>query len=208
MARTAGARNRDYAEVRHRMASAMAANLLGSGGDLATFADLARAAGVSPTTLKHYFQDRDSAYAAAMASVADDAAGYLRRQVEHALEEPTTSGALRAYLEATVTAWRRHGLGRVFTGTLAWGLAAPHRGPEFLGGMLEPAVGAAVDLLQRLLEREGRTPTDDSMARVRALMILSPVFLAMLHQDNLGGREHHPLDLDELLDAISVQPLG
>lgn len=196
MGRPAGSRNRDYEASRHALASRLGPHLLRNDGEPATVADLAVAAEVSATTLKHYFTDRDGIFAAVMQAVYDDSRGYL-----DAAGEPgtlTVAESVSALLHGLVVTWRDYGLGRVFASGLALGTAHELRGPAFLGSVLEPLTLSVEHLLTVHVER-GDLPGVD--VRAVALGLLGPVVLALLHQDCLGGRVSRPLDTTALINA-------
>jgi AcrR family transcriptional regulator len=194
MGRRPGARNRDYDETRSALAASLSTHLLREDGTPATLVDLAATAGVSATTLKHYFGDRDGLYAAALEAARRDGAAYLA--------EGTTPGdrgpgeTLPALLLGTVLAWRRYGLGRVFAGGLALGLGSSRRGPSFVGEVLEPFLQAVESLLREHAERGDLPALPPERRRAVALSLLSPVVLALLHQDGLGGGDVRPLDVE------------
>ena len=58
--------------------------------------------------------------------------------------------------------------------------------------------------LQARLERhiaEGQMRRSDT--RAAALMLLSPLLVAVLHQDQLGGRQAHALELHSLAEELA-----
>jgi len=196
MGRRPGARNRDYAETRHALAASLSQHLLREDGTPATLVDLAEAAGVSTTTLKHYFGDRDGLYAAVLESVRADSAGFLAEGATAGGRPPQET--LPALLLGTVLAWRRFGLGRVFAGGLALGLGSSRRGPSFVSELLEPFLQAVASLLAEHGRRGDLPAQDERQRRAAALALVSPVVLALLHQDNLGGDGVRPLDVEAL----------
>ena len=203
MGRRAGARNRDYERTRHDLAVRSAGHLIRPDGEPATLTDLAAVAGVSATTMAHYFGNREGVYVAAMDAVRSDGAAYLEAMGDPGGRPPEQT--LPAALLGTAVAWRTHGLGAVVAGSLAQGIAHERRGPAFLGGVLEPLLAA----LERLLAahvRDGDLPAHDT--RLTALSLLSPVVLALLHQDALGGTDLRPLDVDHLARAHAALVLA
>ena len=191
MPRPPGSRNRDYAATRHALAVRLAPRLLRPDGEPAGLTDLAAAADVSTTTLKHYFADRDGIYSAAMQAVLADSQVHL-----HAMRDPggrPPAESVPALLLGTVAAWRWYGLGRVFAAGLALGLEHTGRGPAFLAGVLEPFLQAVEDLLAAHV-RQGELPDLDR--RATALSLVAPVLVALLHQDSLGGAGQRHLDVE------------
>jgi AcrR family transcriptional regulator len=197
MPRPAGARNRDYEQTRHALAASLTERLLRDDGTPATFADLAVAAGVSTTTLKHYFGDRDGLYAAVLDAVRREAGEHIAEASAPLGRLPEQS--LPELLLGTAEAWRHYGLGRVFTGALALGLGSAARGPSFLDGLLEPVLQAAESLLLAHEEGGELRSTSPDHRRAAAITLMAPLVLALLHQDNLGGHTVRPLDVDAYL---------
>ncbi|MEO0601417.1 MAG: TetR/AcrR family transcriptional regulator [Myxococcota bacterium] len=161
-------------------------------GAVASLADLARAAGVSVPTLRHYFGDRRGAVVAALQQ-ADERSQAL-------LEELSDPGphALRASLNQWATrfidGFRIHGVGALFAGGLTNGLQDPVIGPAFVDHTLEPSLQLAERLLTRHRER-GELDLEDAEIRGAALALVSPLALALLHQDSLSGKQCRPLDV-------------
>lgn len=206
MGRPRGSRNRDYEQTRHALATQMGPHLLREGGEPATLSDLSAAAQVSPTTLKHYFTDRDGVFDAVMQAALVDSRAYL-----DAASDPGDPGdqsaeqALTGLLLGTVHAWRRYGLGRLFACSLALGLESSRRGPAFLDGLLEPFLQTAERALAVHVERDQLPHVD---VRATALSLVSPVVLALLHQDNLGGAGTRRLDVEQFAVAHARLVLG
>lgn len=192
MGRPAGRRNRDYAETRHALATRAAPHLLDDSGEPATLTSLASATGVSPTTLRHYFGDREGVYRAAMEAVRIESRRHLEA-MQRPGEEPVAT-ALPELLVTTVQVWRRFGLGRLFATGLALGLEHPERGGAFLSGMLEPFLQAMERRLEAHVARGDLPPIDVRMA---AVQLLGPLVLVLLHQDSLQGAELRPLDVED-----------
>ncbi len=198
MPRTTGARNRDYEETRHRLAIAVAENLRTAGGTPATFKQLAEGAGVSHTTLKYYFGDRDGAVDAALEAVAAEGAPHL----EAITVVPVGMGvreSLRTVARDFVGAWRFAGVGRLFANGMAEGLTHPGHGPAAVTTVVEPLVQATEARLAVHVER-GELP-EDLPLREAALAFLGPLLVALLHQDPLFGHTCRPLDLDQYVET-------
>jgi AcrR family transcriptional regulator len=170
----------------------MAPRLLTANGEPATFAELADSAGVSAPTLRHYFGDRVGAYVAALAAVNSDGERFFAGASDIGDRAPDET--LPALLLATVEAWRRYGLGAVFSPALALGIGHDKRGPAFLSHLLEPFLESVERLLQAHVDR-GELPVDLDV-RGAALGLLAPPLLVLLHQDALGGHTQRPLDVE------------
>jgi AcrR family transcriptional regulator len=192
MGRPAGSRNRDYESTRHALAARMAPHLVRDDGEPASLTDLAAAAGVSTTTLKHYFVDRDGVFEAVTAAVL--ANGRVHLEAVQRLRGLDPADSVPTLLLRTVEAWRQYGLGRVFASSLSLGLEHASRGPAFLTGILEPFLESAEWLLRAHVE-DGGLPEID--ARAVALGLVAPVVLALLHQDHLGGHATRHLGVED-----------
>ncbi|WP_148612670.1 TetR/AcrR family transcriptional regulator [Nocardioides rubriscoriae] len=203
MGRPAGSRNRDYEQTRRDLALRLSQHLVRDGGEPATLADLAQAAGVSATTLKHYFGDRNGIFTAVMESVRADGAIYLEQARRPAGRSPERS--VTDLLLGTIEAWRRYGLGRLFASSLALSLGNGDRGPAFLSGLLEPLLDGTEQLIGAHVA-DGRLPVCSE--RAVALSLVSPVVMALLHQDNLGGAGTRPLDVEEFASTHAHLILG
>jgi hypothetical protein len=90
-------------------------------------------------------------------------------------------------------------LGDVFAVSLAEGLLDGEIGPSTLRYIVDPSV----DVLRRRLDehvRRGEMIATDT--RVAALFLISPLLLAILHQDHLGGREESPINLEAAVEGV------
>lgn len=195
MPRTTGARNADYAHKRALLAGALVPALLAAHPQRLSLRELADAAGVSVSTLRHYFGGRDGAVSAALEQVHQAGTPYMEAAAQpgpQAAEE-----VLAAYLAEVCAAWLEHGVGRMFGAALAEGLDHPGLGPVMVEELLEPTLQTGERLLGGLVARGALPPLD---LRAAALSLLAPVLLALLHQGNLGGRACRPLDLPGFIE--------
>lgn len=195
MGRPIGIRNPDYEEKRAALAEAALPRLLADGG-ATSLNELAAEVGVSVPTLKHYFGDRAGLVAAALRRQIDRARPYVEGVAAPSSRDLTTS--LVDFLLALVRAWRPFGVGRVFTVGIAAGAYDSVVGPAYLDGVLEPTLQAVE---RRLRVHAGARalrvgPDDAEGLRAAALALLSPVVLALIHQDALGGSSCRTLDVE------------
>jgi AcrR family transcriptional regulator len=196
MARTAGARNRDYGHTRDALAARMADRVaVRSGHGAPTLAELAAAARVSPPTLRHYFGDLDGALAAALEATGRGADRHLAAAADPGSTDVTSS--VHDLVRLTVRSWREHGVGAVMAAGMSLGLSHPALGPVHLTEQLDPVIDAAARRLGVHIGR-GELPAMDT--RIAALGLLAPVLVALLHQEHLGGRGASPLDVDAFAD--------
>jgi AcrR family transcriptional regulator len=191
MGRPAGVRNAGYEERRRDFAQRAARALLRADGTAATFRDLSRSLEVSEPTLRHYFADYEGLVQAAFETVREGA-DHFASELEPLSKLPARE-ALRGYSTRLVMTFRRFQMGRLFAAALSLGLGHARFGPGFLENFLEPALGHAEALLKALREARQLSPGDD---RARALSLVTPMVMALLHQDELGGQRARPLDVD------------
>lgn len=200
--RRRGSRNADYAAKRNALARAMLPVVVGN--DAVSLQKLANAADVSVPTLRHYFDDREGAVAAAMEVLAHQAAPHVGRLRN--TNGPSLEATLLSAMQQFVAGWRDFGVGHAITRCLSLGLLEEETkegegqvGPAVVNFVLEPTI----DALERLLERLQEEGTIDESAdlRLAALTLLSPVLVALLHQDGLHGVTCRPLDVDAFVQA-------
>lgn len=163
--------------------------------------DLARAADVSIPTINHYFDGRSGAIAAALRATAEEARVHVA-----SVADPKDLDLRRSLLTLATSlarAWVTFGVGKLFTAGLSVGLGDVVTGPGYVDGVLEPTVLA---MEQRLRVHAGRgeadlDPADELAVRTAALAFLSPLLLALIHQNELAGRSCRPLDLPAFVEA-------
>lgn len=91
-------------------------------------------------------------------------------------------------------------LGDVIAVSLAEGLLDAEVGPAALRHIVDPAVDAFAVRLQDHIDRGEMIAAD---TRAAALMLFTPLMIAVLHQDQMGGSTCNPLDLERLAEELS-----
>ncbi|MBL8952083.1 MAG: TetR/AcrR family transcriptional regulator [Myxococcaceae bacterium] len=196
MGRPRGTRNDDYGERRLAIARSVRPLLTREDGVRASMRQLASAAGVSMATLRHYFPGRAEVVAAVMETWLADGAPHLARA-----SLPTSKSvrrSLRTFLDNLCEGWLRFGVGAAHATMFAEALSSRALGPAFVNTMLEPLLQSGEALLRHHVERGELQPCD---LRHAALTLLSPVVLALFHQDSLLGARCRPLDVTALVPA-------
>ncbi len=195
MARPSGRKNRDFELKRGALAEALTAALirLGPGTSLR---DLAEAVDVTPSTLRHYFEDRDGVFLAVVQHL--EARGQPWARVGAVPASADLRGSLVHALRFLALGWTRFGVRRMHRVGLGEGMVAPERGPAYVAHVLEPTLRAMEDLVAALVARGDLPPLD---ARAAGLALTAPVVLGLLHQDTLGGVACRPLDVDAFLET-------
>jgi len=188
--RRRGSKNADYAEVRDAILLRLMAHVGLSGRLHLSFRELAQAAQVTPSTLRHYFGDREGVLEATFARVHQAGTIFVAAA---ATEEHGRAPASLAWLLASVRRGWEAGVGQAHAFGLAEGLGGGRLGQGYLLHLLEPTLQAAEARLARHVAQGELGPCD---VRHAALDLLAPVLLALLHQQALGGAAARPLDLD------------
>jgi len=140
-------------------------------------------------TLRHYFDDRDGVLEALIGHFGAEGAEPLAHMAEP--QGPFAASVMEAVFHLTMGF--RHGLGEIHAVGLAVGLHHPRLGPAFVRSVLEPSLRATE---ARLSVHQDRGEASFSDVRSAALLLVSPILTAALHQVELSGREQHPMDLD------------
>ena len=193
MGRPRGSRNADYDVKRKELARKVVRSLVSSPSSHASLRELARSADVSVSTMRHYFEDRKGIIEAALEQMGKSAAEHLSDAVEDL--PGGLDDRLIEFLRQLQGAWTSHRVGRAHAIGMAEGLYAA-TGPTYVDGLMEPFVQATERVLMQL-ERDGLAGIDN--VRHAALALLSPVFMALFHQESLGGKDFRPLDIDAFI---------
>lgn len=193
MGRPHGTHNPDYESNRAQLLRLLQAHLAG-GGALASFRELAEAAGVSVSTLRHYFGTRERLVSTVFAEANTSALRHLHQVATGPLTGVEES--LGWYLEFLLDGLTRHGALGLHEVGLINGLGQSELGRAYLTEVLEPTLQALEARLARHMAA-GHLAMGDT--RVAALALVGPLLLAALHQKSLGGRACRPLDLKAMM---------
>ena len=193
MGRKPGSVNSDHDEKRDALARAALEAWTEEGANISMRA-LARACDASIPTLYHYFEDRDGLFEAAMEQARADGEFYLQLAAKPGDKSPRE--ALTYVLTFFAFGWREGALRRLNEVGLMHGMSSAPSGQSYVNHILEPLLVACETMLTTFIER-GDLPEQN--VRFGALSLVSPVLLALLHQDSLDGVGCRPLDLDEMI---------
>lgn len=208
MARPTGTRNPGYDDKRRSLARAAMEPIFDLGGLPLSLRQTARAAGVSVPTMRHYFGDLDGVIAAAFELIEEDGEVYCRRAAGTA--DATSKGSegqaieldpfpvsVRWLVDYVRKGWGA-GLDVLHAAGLARGLESRERGEAYVQGLLEPMLQAAEARLLLHIERGEMIAGD---VRFAALSLMSPVLLALLHQEGLAGNRCRPMNIAAFIEA-------
>jgi len=191
--RRRGSKNADYVEARAAILERLLTQVGLAGRYHLSFRELAQAAEVTPSTLRHYFGDRQGVLAATFGRIHQGGMPFIAAAATE--EHGPVPESLAWFLGSVRTGWE-FGVGKAHAFGLTEGLADAALGQAYLTHLLEPTLQAAEARLARHVAQGELGPCD---VRQAAVSLLAPAILAMLHQDSLGGTAVRPLDLDGFL---------
>ena len=194
MGRKAGSRNLDYDRTRAEIVERLTAIILASTRANLSFRELAHEAGVAPSTLRHYFEDREAVLLAVMERVHDLGLRYVAEGAT--AERGAAPESLRWFLGFLVEGWSR-GVGRANELGLTEGLGDAALGPAYLRTLLEPTLQSAEARIALHMARGEIGPCD---VRVAAVELVAPLIVVLLHQRALGGAAVRPLEVQRFVD--------
>lgn len=194
MARKTGDRNRDYHLKREQILAALQQRLLKEDAARVSMSELAAAAGVSLSSLRHHVGTRAEAIGAVLERL-----GRLGAPFTQSLAAPPVEPlyeSLRKVM-ASLLLGLRMGVLEIHALGIATGLRDRSVGPAYLNQILEPTLRCVETRLGHHVDRGELPPCD---VRLATLSLLSPLILAALHQSGLGGDCVRPLPLERVCD--------
>ncbi len=197
MTRTVGARNAQFDERRSALIAKARERLSLQTGEPPSFRELALAAGVSVTTLRHYFGSREALIKAVFSYYLQTGQKHLDRARAPESANVDLQASLQVFLSRVVVGWTQGFVGDLHRIGLSEGLRNPRTALDYLNDVLEPTLQALEQRLQNYAEQGVILDCD---TRHAALMLLSPLLLALLHQHDLGGTRCRPLAIPALID--------
>ncbi len=200
MPRPKGSRDFDHEAKRRELLRRMTVRMMRREVVRPSLRELAAAAEVSVPTLRHYFGGRPEVVDAMLAECLRLGRGGLDAQSRS--DQPFAT-SIRDYALALVRALsapREVRLGDVFAVSLAEGLLDADVSRSTLEHIVDPTLETLEARLRDHIERGEMVRTD---VRAAALMLLSPLLLASLHQDQLHGASRRPLALEALAATLS-----
>jgi AcrR family transcriptional regulator len=194
MGRRTGSRNLDYDRTRTGIVARLTEKIITSARAHLSFRELASEAGVAPSTLRHYFDDREAVLLAVLERINELGLRYVAEGAT--AERGRAPESLRWFAATLVEGWRR-GVGRAHELGLTEGIGDATLGPAYLRMLLEPTLHAAEARIALHMARGEIGPCDVRMA---ALELVAPLVVALLHQGPLGGDAVRKLDIEPFLE--------
>jgi AcrR family transcriptional regulator len=198
--RPKGTRDADYGAKRGELLRGMSLHMMRRDSPRPSLRELAAAAGVSVPTLRHYFGARPQVIDA----IFEDCLRLGRegldaqRQSQKPFDE-----SIHDYVDALIRALRAKrdvSLGDLIAVSLGEGLIDAAVSPSTLRHILDPTIEA---LEARLRLHIGRGEMIETDVRAAALMLVSPILLATLHQDQMRGAATSPIRLEDSARAMA-----
>lgn len=195
MGRIRGTRLKDYDAKRTALLQAFQARLIAADQPPPSLRELAAAAGVTLPTVRHYFGSRQEVIVALIEHLGREGAQHLAHSATGLDDFAASTRALVEYVVAGFS----YGLSEIHALGLREGLGDSRIGPAYLDALFDPTIEAAA---RRLAGHQQAGQMIAIDPRDAALMLLSPIFMAMLHQRELGGGTAAPLDIARLIDTV------
>jgi AcrR family transcriptional regulator len=199
MARPKGSRDAGYADRRAALLRRLAERLALMDGARQSLSQLAVAAGVSIPTLKYYFGSRDAVVGAVLADCRRRGEPFMNSAA--AAPECGLRQSVHQFLAGFSGGLMHAPVGDVMAFALVEGLLSRSVGPVAAAEVLDPAADALEARLAAHVRRGEMAAGVD--LRHAALMLLSPVIVAALHQKHLCGAAGRPLDIAALCDSLA-----
>lgn len=161
--------------------------------------DLSSAAGVAIPTLRHYFGARHDVVTAIFEECLRLGRSAMDAQMS---SERPFADSIAEYADALYAALvraREVRLSDILAVSLAEGLMDPRISASTLRHIVDPTVEV---LENRLRDHQARGEMRPCDPRAAALMLISPILLSALHQDQLGGAQTHPMSIPDTIDTL------
>ncbi len=198
MPRPKGARDADYAVKRSALLRKLSARLIELDDTRPSLRQLALAAGVTVPTLRHYFGDREDLVEAVLEEIFVHGELYLERGAEpYGDLDHSVRAFLRSFADCLVGDAK---LGHKIAIAFLEGFYSTRLGPAALNYVIEPPLQA---MEKRLAAHQERGELGDVDLRCAALMLISPLVVASMHQTQMSGDSVRPLDFAPLIDAAA-----
>lgn len=198
MPRPKGARDADYAVKRSALLRKLSARLIQLDDTRPSLRQLAIAAGVTVPTLRHYFGDREDLVQAVLEEFYVRGERYVEQGSEpHGELDHSVRAFLTRLAEVLVQGPK---LGDMIAIAFLEGFYSRRLGPAGLNAVIEPPLQA---MEKRLAAHQARGELADVDVRYAALMLISPLVVACIHQKQMFGDQVRPLDFAALIESTT-----
>jgi len=201
LSRPKGSRDADHEAKRRDLLARMTLHMVRRDGARPSLRELASAAEVSVPTLRHYFGDRAQTIDAVLAECLRRGRPGLDAQRSSDKRFDQSIADYAADLVYALTAPKTVRLGDVFAISLAEGFLDPSMGPSTLTHIFDPTIEALQARLATHVERGEMIATD---LRAAAMVLVAPLLLASLHQQQLRGQVTSPLVMTSLVEDVAA----
>jgi len=199
LSRPKGARDADHEAKRRDLLAKMTVHLARRDGARASLREMAAAADVSVPTLRHYFGDRAQTLDAVLEECLRRGRPGLDSQRSSDKPFAPSIADYAADLVRVLREPKSVRLGDVFAVSLAEGFLDPGLGPSALRHIVDPTIEALQARLALHVERGEMIAAD---TRTAAMMLIAPLLVATLHQQQLGGAAQSPMPMDVMVDDV------
>ncbi len=201
MPRPKGTRDADYGIRRSELLRGMSRHMMRRDSPHPSLRELASAAGVSVPTIRHYFGARPQVVDAIFEECLK--LGQEGLVAQRNAEKPFAE-SIRDYSTALIhalAASREVCLGDLFAVALGEGLLDVGVSRSTLRHIIDPTISVLEDRLRAHIVHGDMIDTD---VRAAAMMLISPLLLASLHQHQLSGDRDRPMSLSATTEAVSA----
>jgi len=188
--RPSGTRSKTHDDRRRDIIARLAKRLALPGAMHASYRELASASGESISTLQHYFGRREDILVAVLEESHHQAAPYL----DHVRTPlPDFEASVRDVVDYVRLGFEQFDLGDIYAIGFVEGIRNESIGSATVHQLLEPTIDAVAQRLERHQSLEQMRP--EILARHAAVLLLSPMIVILLHQNELGGKQTHPAEM-------------
>jgi AcrR family transcriptional regulator len=194
MSRTKGAVDADYAIKRARILNKLRVRFMAGQSQGIRFSAMAKIAGVSIPTLRHYFPSRSDVLSALLQQLGEEGSFYVARFANGS--SPSLEDTLKELGFGIKQGVNQGGTSGIHAMGLNEGLGDAKIGPSYLQSILEPTLQALETRLTKHIKKGEMKSCD---VRFAALNFIAPILVAYLHQGKLGGTKVRPMQVDALV---------
>ena len=194
--RKEGDKNLNHERKKKKLLEKLVQSVIKKGTQAASFRQLAKETRVQVNTLQHYFNTKEELMESIFAEVHEQGKEHIQDALN--LSQKNPKDAFRIFLSNISNAWFMGILSPIHELGLSIGLENSNLGMSYINHLLEPTLQSLEGLIDELIKLKKIQIRGD--VRSAALSLLSPVFLALLHQKTLGGAICRKLDMEAFIE--------